>query len=104
MIDPTQAAGQPAPAPQQGTVCIAPQGDGTFMVYLKGDDNATMQGGHAAPSGEGEQQPAQDVDSALELARQMLSGGAQDPAAADKQVNDLFQAGFDGANPRATQG
>lgn len=91
MIDPTQqAAPGAAPAQQQGaTVCIAAQPDGTFMVYPEG--------------GEAQAQPAQDIDGALEAAKQLL-GGAQDPAATEAQADNLFQAGFNGANPRAPKG
>ena len=90
MIDPTQAAGQPpANDEPQGTICIAPQPDGTFMVY---------------PDGQQDQgQPAQDIDGALEAARQLL-GGAQDPKAADAQADQLFQAGFNGTAPSGQQG
>jgi hypothetical protein len=84
MIDPTQAAGQmPAQAPQQGAaVCIAPQGDGTFSVYPEGQQDAG--------------QPAQDIDAALDAARQLLSGGASqvDPKGADAQAEALFKGGF----------
>lgn len=97
MIDPTQAAGQ-APASGQAqapgaSVCITQQPDGTFTVgpdSQDGDEATEQQNA----------QPAQDIDAALQLARQMLTG-AQDPAAADAQANDLFQAGFNGQSGRA---
>lgn len=81
--------GQPAPA-QQGTICIAPLGDGTFMVYPEGTD----------PTGE----PAQDVDAALEQARTMLEGAgapAGDAPNAEAEAEKLFTGGFDEANGRA---
>lgn len=97
MIDPTQAAGAAsAPGQQQPAaagVCITPQADGTYMVgpdSADGDEATEQQNG----------QPAQDLDSALQLARQMLEQG-QDPATADAQANDLFQAGFNGQSGRA---
>lgn len=92
MIDPTQAAGQPPATPPQADgaqpgaqpeVCIKPQGDGTFMVYTEGQ--------------EAQAQPAQDIDSALDAARQLLggaAGGQQDPQAADAQAEALFKGGF----------
>lgn len=101
MIDPTQAGAQPPataqPGAQQGvTVCITALPDGTFTVGPDADD----QGGDPAAGA----QPAQDIDSALNIARQMLGGAQQDPAAADAQADDLFQSGFNGANPRASRG
>jgi hypothetical protein len=84
MMDPTQQAGQGQPAPQQGgqTVCIAAKADGTFMVYPEGGQ----------PTGE----PAPDVDSALEQARQLLDGGAPGAPAQD-DAEALFQQGFNKA-------
>lgn len=97
MIDPTQAAGQPPagaqPGAQQGTtICITALPDGTFTVGPDADD----QGGDPAAGA----QPAQDIDTALSMARQMLEQG-QDPATADQQANDLFQQGFNGQSGRA---
>jgi hypothetical protein len=87
---PTQTAGQPAPAPQEGTICIAPLGDGTFMVYPEGTE----------PTGE----PAQDIDAALELARTMLEGAGapadQGGQSADAEAEALFTSEFNKTNGR----
>lgn len=81
--------GQPAPA-QQGTICIAPLGDGTFMVYPEGTE----------PTGE----PSQDIDAALEQARTMLEGAgapAGDAApSADAEAEALFTSEFNKTNGR----
>lgn len=88
MIDPTQApAGQPAPAPQQGPICIAPAAPGSFVVYPEGGQ----------PSGE----PV-DLEAALELAREMLSaqGGDDGQKDLEAQANALFEGGFNQASGR----
>lgn len=91
MMDPTQAApmGAPGAAPGAGqaagtVVCIASQPDGSFMVYPEGQDSSG--------------QAAQDVDGALELAEQMLTGQGDDgdsagPSSTEKDAADLM-AGF----------
>lgn len=91
MIDPSQApAGQPAPAPQQGTtVCIAPQGDGSFVVYPEGTEPTA---------------PPSDIEQALEQARQMLTGaeGGQDGQKnLEAEANALFEGSFNQASGRA---
>lgn len=87
MIDPTQApaAGQSA-APAQTAVCIAPQGDGSFVVYPK---DAGPEAGQTAPG----------IDSALELVKQTLAGATAQgtaPAAAEgaTSADSLFEQGF----------
>lgn len=88
MIDPTQPAAPAAAAPQQGTICIAPLGDGTFMVYPEGTE----------PTGE----PAPDLETALEQARQQLAGGDQGAAGdAEAQAEALFTGEFDKTAGRA---
>lgn len=88
MIDPTQPAAPAAAAPQQGTICIAPLGDGTFMVYPEGTE----------PTGE----PAQGMDAALEQAGQMLAGAGQAaPGSAETEAEELFTGGFNEASGRA---
>lgn len=85
MIDPTQA-GQPAAAPQQGTICIAPLGDGSFAVY---------------PEGGAPDVPAPDLNAALDQARQMLGGAGQDATSMEAQAEQLFTGGFNEASGRA---
>jgi hypothetical protein len=91
MMDPNKAApmgapGAPGAAPAAGpVVCIASQPDGSFMVYPEGQED----GG----------QTAQDVDGALELAEQMLTGQADDgdgSSATAQDADDLFTQGFNG--------
>lgn len=104
MMDPTQqapAAGAPqAAAPQQPggdqqapAICVQMQPDGTYLVYS--EDTGPDAG-----------QPAQDVDSALQLVKQMLEGGPDGDADqnggapdgdADDAAEQLFQSGFSGA-------
>lgn len=85
-IDQPQAA---APAPQQAAICIAPQGDGTFMVYAEGSE----------PQGE-----ALELDAALEQVRSML--GADNAAAPDgkAEAEALFVGGFDGVRSPLNRG
>lgn len=109
MMDPNKAAPMGAPgaaaagaapgaAPGQaaGTVvCIASQPDGSFMVYPEGQDDAG--------------QAAQDVDGALELAEQMLTGQADDgdgQASADtaKDADALFSQGFNSVRDPLNRG
>lgn len=93
MIDTTQPAAPAATAPQQGTICIAPLGDGTFMVYPEGTE----------PTG----QPV-DLEGALELVRQQLGSAGQagqagqaGPSSAEAEAEALFTGEFDKTNPRA---
>lgn len=102
MYAPTATAGQgqpPAAAPQATTtICIAALADGTFMVYPEGADSAAAPAGGAEESGEmAGGQPAQDIDGALELAKQML-GGQEGGAPAEDSADALFQAGFSKAS------
>lgn len=100
MIDPSQAPAAPAaPAPQVGTVvCIAPQGDGSFVVETRNEPNrdnpiVARKGGQTAP----------DIEQALELARQMLTAGGEgqsDQSDLEAQANALFEGGFNQASGR----
>lgn len=88
MIDPTQA--QPGAAPAAAapaapaTICIAAQPDGSFMVYPEQD----------GPDGAA---PVQDIDAALDQARQILTGATPDAPAgeeANQDADSLFEQGF----------
>lgn len=91
MMNPNQPAAPmgapgaaPGAAPAAGpVVCIASQGDGTFMVYPEGQEDAG--------------QPAQDVGQALELVQGMLEGGAAPGATSstEQDADDLFSTAFD---------
>jgi|ERR1044072_5637537 hypothetical protein len=90
MLNPNQPPAQPgapgaAPAAPAGpVVCIAAQGDGTFMVYPED------QGPDAG-------QPAQDIESAAQLAASMLAGDGQPQDTTTAEDADaLFQGGFNG--------
>lgn len=107
MFAPSQPAA-PAQAAQPGapaiTICIAALADGTFMVYpeAEGGAEADPAGGAAEESNEmAGGQPAQDVDGALQLAKQMLAGpaaGGQPSAPAGGEDADaLFNQGFNKA-------
>lgn len=78
------AAPGAAPGP---VVCVAAQGDGTFMVYMEG-------------TGPEAGQPAQDMSEVAMLLDEMLGGGRTDEqGAASSTAEDadaLFQGGFDG--------
>ena len=71
-------------------VCIADQGDGTFSVYVDGDQDG-------GDSGDGPQQ-AENIDDALSIARQMLQSEASEgasmgmPGADDAAPLDAGQA------------
>lgn len=109
--NPNAGQGQPAAAaaPQATTtICIAALADGTFMVYPEPEGGAEDAAGAQAGGADEESsemaggQPAQDVDGALQLAKQMLSAG---PAAAggqgapaDDSADALFQQGFNKAS------
>jgi hypothetical protein len=96
MMDPTQAQGA-APAGAPLTICISMQPDGSFKVYQE-DEAAESNGGpQSDPSEDGQSAP--DIDSALDMARSMLTGQADpgaagQPAAAGDSADDIFQAGF----------
>jgi len=101
MFAPTPAAGQgqaPAAAPQASTtICIAALADGTFMVYQEPEGGAEAQAGGGAAEESSEMaggQSAQDVDGALQLAKQMLSGGSAPAAPAEDSPDALFEQGF----------
>ena len=105
MFAPTQAAGPgqaPAAAPQASTtICIAALADGTFMVYQEQEGGAedAAAGGQTEESSEmAGGQPAQDVDGALQLAKQMLGGAAGGQPGAQPAAEDspdaLFEQGF----------
>lgn len=84
MIDPSQAAA-PAAAPEQAApaICIAPQGDGTFMVYFEGSE-ATGKSAVTLPD-------------ALELVEEMMGSGPEAaPDAGKAEAEALFTSGFDG--------
>jgi hypothetical protein len=101
--------GQPAAAPgatpapdasqaQGTTVCISAQPDGSFQVYLDNDEGEQDQPGQAPDDESAEQasgQSAPDIDSALKIAKQMLSGGSAGSGQDDAEA--LFQGGFAGA-------
>lgn len=91
MITSTQpaapAAAQPPTGGDQGitAVCVAAQPDGTYSVYPEGQQDAG--------------QPAQDIDSALQLVQQMLERGTdvgQASSSAEQDADALFQGGFNG--------
>jgi hypothetical protein len=90
MIDPSQAAA-PAAAPQQAApaICIAPQGDGTFMVYAEGSE----------PQGE-----ALDIDAAMDQARSMLGSEGAAPDDGKAKAEALFVGGFDGVRSPLNRG
>lgn len=91
MFDPSKTAApgqQSAGAPQaKATICIAALADGTFKVYPEAYAGAAEQAGETGG------QIAPDVDAALELAKQMLSGG-EAGAPAEDSADALFQQGF----------
>lgn len=105
MFAPTQAAApgqQPAAAPQaMATICIAALADGTFMVYPESEGGAEEAPAGAAAEESSEMangQAAQDVDTALQLAKKMLAGGQNSPAPAEDSADALFQQGFNKAS------
>lgn len=101
MMDPTQAApgAQPGGAPAGGdagqgeTICITAQPDGTFIVF-------------DADQGPDSGQPAQDAESATQLALQMLQGGPDGDSddtgsgggsgGTAQDADALFSQGFNG--------
>lgn len=61
-----------APAPQV-VVCIAAMGDGSYSVYMQGDDDSGQDPSMAGADDQQDQpQTAPDIDSALQMAKQML--------------------------------
>lgn len=89
------AAGQsqaPAAPESAGTVCIAPQGDGTFMVYLKHVQSMSDPLGQRP-----DEQPAADIDAALDTARKLLGGEAQQQGSDTAEADALFNQGFNNA-------
>lgn len=104
MFDPSQAAaqGQPDADPQATTtICIAAMPDGTYKVYAETQEDAADQGSDDGQEESDEMagaQSAKDINGALQLAKQMLSGGpggAQPGAApASDSADALFQQGF----------
>jgi hypothetical protein len=100
-----QSADATQPQDESTTVCITANGDGTFKVYEKGDDSPTMQGGYPSSDGDDAGQTAPDIDSALQLAKQLLGGQGGEPGAeAPDDAESLFQGGFNGARGQLNQG
>lgn len=104
-----------APAAPQvlSTICISAMADGTFMVYqdseegdesddAAGADPTAAAGAAPAPDDDSDEmaggQSAKDIDSALQLAKQMIAQGGQDGGEAPEDDNAsadaLFQQGF----------
>lgn len=70
--------GAPQPSEPQTTVCITAVGDGTYTVSLQGDQEP--QDPNMSPDAGDAPQTAQDIDSALDMAKQMLTGEATEEA------------------------
>jgi hypothetical protein len=88
---PQQAGAQPGADDQAPAICIQQQPDGTYLVYSEAD-------------GPDAGQSMQDVDSALQAAKQMLTGepdaddnGGVPDGDADNAAESMFQSGFNGA-------
>jgi hypothetical protein len=91
---PQQAGAQPGADDQAPAICIQMQPDGTYLVYSEAD-------------GPDAGQDAPDVDTALQMAKQMLTGDqdaddAGGPSDGDQDAAEsMFQSGFNGARGAA---
>lgn len=80
-MQPADPAGGPgAPDEADGTVCVTPQPDGTFLVGLDG----------------GDMQPAADMKTALTMVRSLLMGEQPQDSSS---MQDAFKGGFAGGTP-----
>lgn len=78
-----------------GTICIAPQGDGSFKVYMEAPGPETG-GADEEGTEQASGKTAPDIDAALDMARGML-GGASGKQASNPAVDNLFEQGFNKA-------
>jgi hypothetical protein len=77
-----QQPGAPVESEAAPAVCIAPDGSGSFVVYMEG----------ARP-----QSQPMDIDTALQQAKAMLVGETEAEASGLAEAEAMFQQGYKGA-------
>lgn len=83
---PNDQSAESAPA-EQISVTITAVGDGTYTVSMAGDDQEAEDAGQQPEEGGDQPQTADSIDGALEIAKQMLGGEAEEAQAEPEDGN-----------------